>query len=254
MCYTEFSILVHRSGSYYSYIYLMLGELMAFMIGWTMIYCDPNESVLNLLPSCCKRTFSSYARPAGHAKPGCQANEAELRVQWANFPIQATANGVDYWACGSVVSVGNSRLSSPPDRCDWTSSPSGHYTISVVLTLAATVATTVAANLFVAIGSLFTKLMPLAPCITMLTNGILILSLSWATWVRFAVWSILGLFIYFGYGIWHSTADQDPNIDEPLHMLKMPAEDKALFTSNKSDEKTIDGVPFAGTDIKTSTT
>ncbi|VEL41649.1 unnamed protein product [Protopolystoma xenopodis] len=37
MCYAEFSTLVPRSGSSYSYTYLMLGELTAFMIGWTMI-------------------------------------------------------------------------------------------------------------------------------------------------------------------------------------------------------------------------
>ncbi|KAL3314964.1 Cationic amino acid transporter 4 [Cichlidogyrus casuarinus] len=36
-CYAEFSTLVPRAGSSYVYTYLMLGELPAFLIGWTMI-------------------------------------------------------------------------------------------------------------------------------------------------------------------------------------------------------------------------
>lgn len=37
MCYAEFSTLMPRAGSAYTYTYIMLGELLAFIIGWTMI-------------------------------------------------------------------------------------------------------------------------------------------------------------------------------------------------------------------------
>lgn len=52
-----------------------------------------------------------------------------------------------------------------------------------------------------------TPAMPLAPCITMLTNGILITCMEPLTWLRFGVWSALGLLIYFVYGMWYSKAD-----------------------------------------------
>ncbi|VDP74764.1 unnamed protein product [Echinostoma caproni] len=50
--------------------------------------------------------------------------------------------------------------------------------------------------------------MPLAPCITMLTNGILITCMEPLTWLRFGVWSLVGLLIYFAYGMWFSKADE----------------------------------------------
>ncbi|KAF8566551.1 hypothetical protein P879_08469 [Paragonimus westermani] len=53
-----------------------------------------------------------------------------------------------------------------------------------------------------------TPFMPLAPCMTMLTNGILITSMEPLTWLRFAIWSAIGLIIYFAYGIWYSKADE----------------------------------------------
>ncbi|KAF7256094.1 hypothetical protein EG68_05869 [Paragonimus skrjabini miyazakii] len=53
-----------------------------------------------------------------------------------------------------------------------------------------------------------TPFMPLAPCMTMMTNGILITSMEPLTWLRFAIWSAIGLIIYFAYGMWYSKADE----------------------------------------------
>ncbi|CAL8096364.1 unnamed protein product [Calicophoron daubneyi] len=47
---------------------------------------------------------------------------------------------------------------------------------------------------------------PLFPCATLAVNMFLISQLSWITWVRFAIWFVIGIFIYFFYGVCHSRA------------------------------------------------
>ncbi|XP_075070809.1 cationic amino acid transporter 4 [Mixophyes fleayi] len=47
-------------------------------------------------------------------------------------------------------------------------------------------------------------LVPLIPSLSILLNIYLMLKLNYMTWVRFTVWLAIGLFVYFGYGIWHS--------------------------------------------------
>ncbi|KAM8960273.1 cationic amino acid transporter 4 [Pelodytes ibericus] len=54
-------------------------------------------------------------------------------------------------------------------------------------------------------------LVPLIPALSILLNVYLMLKLNYMTWVRFAVWLVLGLLVYFGYGIWHSKE----NLHEP---------------------------------------
>ncbi|XP_068617006.1 cationic amino acid transporter 4-like [Brachionichthys hirsutus] len=47
-------------------------------------------------------------------------------------------------------------------------------------------------------------LVPLTPAASILFNVFLMMKLSKLTWLRFIVWLIIGLFVYFGYGVWHS--------------------------------------------------
>ncbi|MDV7242018.1 MULTISPECIES: amino acid permease [Rhodococcus] len=46
--------------------------------------------------------------------------------------------------------------------------------------------------------------MPVVPIIGVVFSGWLILSLPWETWLRFGIWLILGLFVYFFYSRTHS--------------------------------------------------
>uniref|UniRef100_A0A8C2XK34 Solute carrier family 7 member 14a n=1 Tax=Cyclopterus lumpus TaxID=8103 RepID=A0A8C2XK34_CYCLU len=45
---------------------------------------------------------------------------------------------------------------------------------------------------------------PFVPASAMLVNIYLMLKLSAITWIRFSIWCIVGVIIYFGYGMWHS--------------------------------------------------
>ncbi|XP_012321951.1 cationic amino acid transporter 4 isoform X1 [Aotus nancymaae] len=51
-------------------------------------------------------------------------------------------------------------------------------------------------------------MVPLIPALSILLNICLMLKLSYLTWVRFSIWLLTGLAVYFGYGIWHSKENQ----------------------------------------------
>ncbi|KAG8455778.1 hypothetical protein GDO86_001826 [Hymenochirus boettgeri] len=56
-------------------------------------------------------------------------------------------------------------------------------------------------------------LVPFIPALSILLNVYLMFKLNYMTWVRFTIWLVLGLMVYFGYGIWHSKE----NLREPTN-------------------------------------
>ena len=52
-------------------------------------------------------------------------------------------------------------------------------------------------------------LMPVVPAFGVLASVFLISQLHWETWLRFVIWLIIGLIIYFTYGRHHSLMNPD---------------------------------------------
>uniref|UniRef100_H2Y1L4 Cationic amino acid transporter C-terminal domain-containing protein n=1 Tax=Ciona intestinalis TaxID=7719 RepID=H2Y1L4_CIOIN len=73
-----------------------------------------------------------------------------------------------------------------------------------------------------------TRLAYMAPCLPFLPisaiwfNTYLMLKLSPVTWIRFIIWCFIGLFIYFGYGVWNSDLEKsDQKFEETTYQEGM---------------------------------
>nr|XP_023502514.1 cationic amino acid transporter 4-like [Equus caballus] len=125
----------------------------------------------------------------GECRPGAA-------VAWALSVLVASAVTLDY-----VLVFGDSALHLPP----WA------YTLLLLLSSA-----TFLLSLLV-LGAhqqqrrqdIFqVPMVPLTPALSILLNIFLMLHLSYLTWLYLSIWLLIGLAVYFGYGIWHSKENQ----------------------------------------------
>ncbi|XP_043933381.1 cationic amino acid transporter 3-like isoform X2 [Protopterus annectens] len=66
-------------------------------------------------------------------------------------------------------------------------------------------------------------LLPILPIISVFVNLYLMMQLDLATWARFGVWMLIGLLIYFLYGMWHSFDGKTSNDEEPTLLSRDPS-------------------------------
>uniref|UniRef100_A0A674MM72 Solute carrier family 7 member 14b n=1 Tax=Takifugu rubripes TaxID=31033 RepID=A0A674MM72_TAKRU len=76
---------------------------------------------------------------------------------------------------------------------------------------------------------------PFVPAAAILVNSYLMLKLSPLTWARFAVWCLIGLLIYGGYGMWHSTLELDA-LEQQAHASSYQRYDDQLDDTFSADE------------------
>ncbi|XP_007572461.1 high affinity cationic amino acid transporter 1-like isoform X1 [Poecilia formosa] len=74
-------------------------------------------------------------------------------------------------------------------------------------------------------------LVPFVPITSMFVNVYLMMQLNKGTWVRFSIWMLIGIFIYFVYGFWNS-AEATRSDACSIKGEPMTREKEALNTSN----------------------
>ncbi|XP_055330477.1 cationic amino acid transporter 4-like [Paramacrobiotus metropolitanus] len=84
---------------------------------------------------------------------------------------------------------------------------------------------------------------PFTPALSIFCNVVLMTNLTNMTWLRFFIWMVIGLLVYFGYGIRHS---KENKILDYGTMMVVSGDDDALSLNGTIHRPQIDGMKSPG--------
>ncbi|CAH8463592.1 unnamed protein product [Schistosoma turkestanicum] len=80
---------------------------------------------------------------------------------------------------------------------------------------------------------------PFFPCATLTINVFLMSELSWVTWIRFTIWIVIGLILYFGFGVMNTyRLSKDNESNNSQTYLCDPDDEKEFNKTYISTDKT----------------
>ncbi|CAH8441910.1 unnamed protein product [Schistosoma rodhaini] len=115
--------------------------------------------------------------------------------------------------------------------------------VCVVLILALLISCIILMSIFKQFGPPYKGLfqlpyVPFIPCATLTINVFLISELSWVTWIRFTIWIVIGLILYFGFGVMNTyRLSKDNESDNSQTYLHDPNDEKEFDKTYMSTDK-----------------
>ncbi|XP_014635370.1 PREDICTED: cationic amino acid transporter 4-like [Ceratotherium simum simum] len=238
LCYAELGASVRGKSSAYLFTYVSMGELWAFLIGWnTLLGCLIGGAAVARAWSGYLDTIFSYRIRS--------FTVAHVGIWWVPFLAQypdflaaaITLLTSTIVSCGARVTYRLNRIFSAISLVvilfiiilgfvlarphNWGAEEGGFAPLgfSGIMAGAATYRPTASPALPL---SPQVPLVPLTPALSILLNIFLMLYLSHLTWLGFSIWLLVGLLVYFGYGIRHSKENQRerPGLTAPRGSLE----------------------------------
>src|SRR5947207_5162758 len=112
LCYAEFAAMVPVSGSAYTYAYVTLGELIAWIIGWDLIleYAVGNVAVAISWSDYFQSLLAGFKVPW----PVWLGLDYRSALEAAEIVVEAKAAGIDLTTLGDAISRGSQAWNSAP--------------------------------------------------------------------------------------------------------------------------------------------
>nr|XP_006811570.1 PREDICTED: cationic amino acid transporter 4-like [Saccoglossus kowalevskii] len=250
-CYAEFGARIPQTGSAYTYTYVSMGEFWAFLIAYTIVAAgvlvlryEPAEALTivdkHKNQDKIEMDFKKKDETSPLKREDSQSHHGgEVRKEFNGCKIFRNARpGTIPAFAVFIMSIFMFTLAAVIVFCGDALAEARFWVIVIVVIFGSVVLLC----FFVlcihyqntSIVTFKMPLVPLIPSLSIFCNAMLMMNLSYMTWVRFAVWITLGMMLYFCYGIRHSklaVSLEEDNNDLNRYYI-MPAESPCITNSS----------------------